>query len=747
MGAITPPSGSSKHLPRHSPTPSAPDDGAVEGAQADARLLTCETGADSEEDNLETLPERSAREAGELGLSVLGISMGELLKGQLAYEVDQSRLRAAFECLESSLRKLAATNFGLLSRLRSPPAPLLHVLEPVLLMLRLDLPSPAAPPAEPSLVCPVASWPTASVLLSEAVDSPIIQQLHRFPLSALDPELVELLDPYFAIFSHAKARKTAGILSHLWSWVSAVGVIGDSPFAALPDEGAGLRRSSSSISSPLYSPNPLATSTPTTPSPSRVASSVNLSALEDLSNHSNLSATSATVPISSEMQDQLSSLKPRAVDSPPLIMERRNSFGSGLNLQANPSPQRFHSSLPPALRELDEIQRHSAPKPQRLSYANAKPEAKCEARPKDQPPAGREREDDDDQCCAAGCAKPAFGDLQPLKFLGAGAFANVFMCRDMRTGQVYALKSILKALVIKNNKQHQVMSERAALEGARHPCIVELVATYADKQQLYLLMEISLGGELFALLSQVGVIAEAQARYYAASLTLALGHLHSMGYMYRDVKPENLLLTAAGRLKLCDLGIAKRAELGWTLVGTPDYTAPEVILGKGATRAVDWWQLGILVFEMVTGSLPFEAADGKDASLFRLIARGVYTWPAPRPAADGTCSRSSDIESIVSQLLRHGLPGREASTPTMASAAQLRLGSGIGDMCDVQAHPWWEGLDWLALEAGLLPPPFIPQLASDDDDSNFGPLESRGEPVLDSPEYDIGAWDAFFEGW
>ena len=104
------------------------------------------------------------------------------------------------------------------------------------------------------------------------------------------------------------------------------------------------------------------------------------------------------------------------------------------------------------------------------------------------------------------------------------------------------------------------MSERAALEGARHPCIVELVATYADKQQLYLLMEISLGGELFALLSQVGVIAEAQARYYAASLTLALGHLHSMGYMYRDVKPENLLFadTAKRTIKLCDFGCARR---------------------------------------------------------------------------------------------------------------------------------------------------------------------------------------------
>ena len=115
---------------------------------------------------------------------------GELLKGQLAYEVDQSRLRAAFECLESSLRKLAATNFGLLSRLRSPPAPLLHVLEPVLLMLRLDLPSPAAPPAEPSLVCPVASWPTASVLLSEAVG------LARWGSNTPPPALARIPHPH-----------------------------------------------------------------------------------------------------------------------------------------------------------------------------------------------------------------------------------------------------------------------------------------------------------------------------------------------------------------------------------------------------------------------------------------------------------------------------------------------------------------------------------------------------------------------
>eukprot|EP00965_Chrysotila_dentata_P007584 246921-Pleurochrysis_carterae.AAC.1 len=150
------------------------------------------------------------------------------------------------------------------------------------------------------------------------------------------------------------------------------------------------------------------------------------------------------------------------------------------------------------------------------------------------------------------------------------------MCRDGASGRVYALKSLLKSLVVSGDKVAQVLSERRALEVAKHSCIISLVATYEDAQHLYLLLELALGGELFQLMSSVGAFDEAHARFYAGSLTLALGHLHGCGYMYRDVKPENLLLTREGRLKLCDLGLAKRADVGWTLVGTPEYTAPEV---------------------------------------------------------------------------------------------------------------------------------------------------------------------------
>jgi len=670
----------------------------------------------------ESSAERSARAAGELGLSVLGIGLGELLKGQLAHESDQTRLRAAFECVEQSLARLASTNLKLLARLKSPPVQLLVVLEPVLMLLRKDLPSPAPPPAAHSLINTHESWPHVSSMLSGEGGVTLLQRLHDFPLYALDPELVELLDPYFMSISHAQVRKTAGIVSHLWSWVSAVGVVGDSPYATLPDEKTiGSRRMSTSASQQTvaYARNPLATS----PAMLRAPSASLDMALGD-----------GSLPIDEKMQQQLSRLSfSRDVSSPPLIRERRESFSLP---HVSPEMRSRSPSIAPALRELEQIR------------ANVDPDHACQW-----PPVMRARArsislDRGSITSSHGsptkCWRmPALADLQPLKFLGAGAFANVFMCRDVQTGQVYALKSILKSLVIRGGKQKQVMAERAALDSAHHPCIISLVATYVDKQHLYLLLEVALGGELFALMSQMGRLDEAQSRFYAASLSLALGHLHSKGYMYRDVKPENLLLTAGGRLKLCDLGIVKKAEHSWTLVGTPEYTAPEVILGLGMTHAVDWWQLGVLVYEMLAAQLPFEAEDGTDASLFKLIARAHYSWPAAEPNDDGSPGRSGEVEDFVAAVLRKALPGQ----PNVTSGVLMRLGSGPNGTTELMAHPWWDGLDWQALSKGLLPPPFIPQLASDDDDSNFGPLENRGDPVLDSPDYDNDQWDSFFEGW
>ena len=263
--------------------------------------------------------------------------------------------------------------------------------------------------------------------------------------------------------------------------------------------------------------------------------------------------------------------------------------------------------------------------------------------------------------------------VEPIKFLGAGAFANVFMCRNRKTGELLAMKCILKSLALKKNKHLQVKAEKAALEACRHPNIISLFATFSDEQHVYLLMELALGGELFALIEEMGALDERDARFYAASVTLALEHLHGVGFIFRDMKPENLLLNSGGHLKLCDLGLAKATERAWTLVGTPQYLAPEVLRGEGATRAVDWWGLGILVYEMLCGgaciatlpwrhrsaltpssrraqpprlpppshchaALPFEGEGGDESLLFDAIRRGSYSWPEMLPkiiAPDG----------------------------------------------------------------------------------------------------------------
>ena len=324
------------------------------------------------------------------------------------------------------------------------------------------------------------------------------------------------------------------------------------------------------------------------------------------------------------------------------------------------------------------------------------------------------------------------------------------MCRDGATGQLYALKSILKALVLKQNKHRQALSEREALATADHRTVIGLRATFQDRHHVYLLMELAQGGELWSLLEAQGTLEEAHAKYYTASIVLALGHLHRAGFMYRDLKPENVLLDASGRLKLCDMGLAKRAHRGWTLVGTPEYVAPEVVRGEGATQAVDWWQLGVLAFEMLAGVLPFEAPAGmdekqKDKEIFKVIAAGAYEWPDEAAAAPLP-------REFVAALLRKDVPGRPGIDPLDTGEApppaerELRLGTGGGDAAELIAHPWLADVDWLALADGTLEPPFIPLLDGDDDDSNFGPIETRGEPLRDAPDYDP-AWDSFFSDW
>ena len=261
----------------------------------------------------------------------------------------------------------------------------------------------------------------------------------------------------------------------------------------------------------------------------------------------------------------------------------------------------------------------------------------------------------------------------------------------------------------------------------------------------------SAGGELFALIEEMGALPEPAVMYYTAAVALALGHLHSKGFLYRDLKPENLLLDVDGHLKLCDLGLAKRAERAYTVVGTPQYLAPEVLRGEGATAASDWWALGILVFEMLTGQLPFNAQDGSDRSLFTAIKLGVYTWPREvrRTGKQGrTLPPSARVHEFVAQLLRQALSEETSSPDCVSNAVEPhRLGSGDGDVAEVCGHPWLQSFDFQLLLNGEYPPPFVPKLAGADDDANFGPIDWRGEPVLHTPDYDAAKWDTVWKDW
>ena len=385
-------------------------------------------------------------------------------------------------------------------------------------------------------------------------------------------------------------------------------------------------------------------------------------------------------------------------------------------------------------------------------------------------------------------APNALSQLTPLKFLGAGAFANVFMCRHQQTGELVALKCILKSLVLKKRKQHQVRTEKGALSCSPHPNVIRLHAVFADAQHLYFAMELAVGGELFALIEEKDRVAEPATKYYAASVTLALAHLHAHGFIYRDLKPENLLLDSSGRLKVCDLGLAKQAQRTYSVVGTPQYVAPELLRGEGATFASDWWALGVLIFEMSTGDLPFTAPDGSDITLFGLIRKGMYTWDRPaRPDRPRAVSVSEPPSIMVKDAVRGLLslavpPATEAEQAARAAELQkkeaearadkkskassrpvapqplapplkrtpraslgpLRLGSAGRGVAEVRGHQWFRGFNFDALLAGNIPAPYVPNLRGDDDDANFGPIDWRGEPVLTSPDYDASTWDTLW---
>jgi len=290
-------------------------------------------------------------------------------------------------------------------------------------------------------------------------------------------------------------------------------------------------------------------------------------------------------------------------------------------------------------------------------------------------------------------------DFELLKVLGQGAFGKVFLARHMAQNKIYAMKVLKKESIIQMDQLEHTKTEKMILQHVNHPFIVGLEFAFQTPDKLYFVMEFMKGGELFNYLSKVGKVSESAAKFYAASVATALGNLHKNNYIYRDLKPENILLDEDGYAKVADFGLArflKSDEQAHTCCGTPEYVAPEVILGKGHGRPADWWALGIFIHEMLTGTTPFRAKDVQ--AIYSGIVKRELTFSAKVPL-------SHAAKDIMGKLLDKN--------------PETRLGS-RGDSTDVLSHPWFAEINIPELLRRKLVAPYKPLVKGNDWEKNFG---------------------------
>jgi len=285
--------------------------------------------------------------------------------------------------------------------------------------------------------------------------------------------------------------------------------------------------------------------------------------------------------------------------------------------------------------------------------------------------------------------------LKHVGVLGKGAFGYVTLVLDPSTNQSYALKAIKKKQVIDLGQQAHIINEKKVMQMMNNFFLVNLRATYKDPRRVYFLLDACLGGELFTILRRRRYFDEPTSRFYAACVIEGFDYMHAKNIIYRDLKPENLVLDANGYLKITDFGFAKVVpERTFTLCGTPDYLAPEIVTGQGHGKGVDWWTLGILIYEMLASFPPF--FDDEPIETYRKIIKGRIKFPR---------YFSGESKDLIKNLLR--------------SKATRRLGVITGGADKIRNHPWYSGFDWDALRAGKLAPPIRPKVKDPSDVSNF----------------------------
>jgi serine/threonine protein kinase len=295
--------------------------------------------------------------------------------------------------------------------------------------------------------------------------------------------------------------------------------------------------------------------------------------------------------------------------------------------------------------------------------------------------------------------KIGFDDFAIKKVIGQGSFGKVLMVtkKDATAGndKVYAMKVLNKSTIIARNEVDHTKSEKSILMKLEHPFLVKLHYSFQTPDKLFFVMDYINGGELFFHLQRDKRFSEDRVRFYAAEIVSGLDYLHSAGVIYRDLKPENLLLTRDGHIVMTDFGLSKEGlhdkfDRTGTFCGTPEYLAPEVLEGKGYTKAVDWWSFGTLVYEMLTGLPPFYSEDVQE--MYSNIMTAELNFPS---------FMGADARDLLSKLLERN--------------DEIRL----QDAAHIKKHPFFKPIDWEALKQKKIMPPFIPEVNGDDDITNI----------------------------
>eukprot|EP01121_Diplochlamys_sp_Union-15-3_P012294 TRINITY_DN3665_c0_g2_i4.p1 TRINITY_DN3665_c0_g2~~TRINITY_DN3665_c0_g2_i4.p1 ORF type:complete len:350 (-),score=59.09 TRINITY_DN3665_c0_g2_i4:46-1095(-) len=305
-------------------------------------------------------------------------------------------------------------------------------------------------------------------------------------------------------------------------------------------------------------------------------------------------------------------------------------------------------------------------------------------------------------------ADSKLSDFEFLQVLGTGTFGKVRLCKHKSTKQYYCVKILRKDTIFKYKQVEHVKNEKAILLNVSHPGVVKLFYTFNDIDRIYLLMEYVPGGELFLYIRKYGKLPPEIVKYYCAEIILIIEHLHNKDIIYRDLKPENILLDVQGHVKLTDFGFAKHvADMTWTMCGTPDYIAPEVLSGKGHGKAVDWWSLGVLIFEMLAGYPPF--TEESTMGLFRKIMEAekltMPQWFSP------------EVQDLLRRLL--------VVDPTR------RLGVGKED---IKLHPFFSDINWQEIKSRERQGPFVPVIRDPRDTCHF---QQYQEVPISPPNTDI----------